>query len=288
MIAIAAADARRFLAEEIRVAANIRSQRLVDAIASVPRERFLPPGPWHIRGLGDAGGPPRRTDDDDPRHVYHDVAIAIDADRNLYNGQPSLIARWFDELAIAPGEHVLHIGCGTGYFTSLLAHLVGPTGRVDALDVDAALTVRARVSLSDQPWVHVRHSTGSNALPSNVNVLVVHAGATHVLDEWLDALADGGRLLVPLTVQFAGMPAGIGKGMVVLVTRESDAWTARVVPVLPVAIYSLKDLRDESAGIEFGQAMMTGAVKKIRRVRRDTHERVQSCVVHGPSNCLSE
>ena len=286
MITIAAADARRFLAEEIRVTANIRSQRLVDAIASVPRERFLPPGPWHIRGVSDAGGPPRRTEDADPRHVYHDVSIAIDPDRNLYNGQPSLIARWFDDLAIAPGEHVLHIGCGSGYFTSLLAHLVGPTGRVDALDVDAALAVRARISLSDQPWVHVRHSIGSTGLPSNVNVVVVHAGATHVLDEWLDALADGGRLLVPLTVQFPGMAAGIGKGMVAVVTRGNGAWTARVMPAMPVAIYSLKDLRDESIGTQLVQGMTTGALMNIRRVRRDAHERVPSCVVHGPSNCL--
>src|SRR5215472_9551822 len=183
--------ARQFLAEEIRVSANIRSARLVDALASVPRERFLPPGPWLIRGVGDVAGPPRRTDDADPRHVYHDVAIALDAERNLYNGQPSLIARWLDELALVPGEHVVHIGCGTGYFTSLIAHVVGPDGRVDAIDVDAELAARASVTLADQPWVHVRHSNGSTDLPSQVNAIVVHAGATHVVGAWLDAFDDG-------------------------------------------------------------------------------------------------
>jgi len=287
MIAMAPADARRFLAEEIRVSANIRSTRLVDALATVPRERFLPRGPWHIRGVGDTGGPARRTDDADPRHVYHDVAIAIDADRNLYNGQPSLIARWIDELAIAAGEHVLHIGCGSGYFTSLIAHVVGPDGRVDALDVDAELAVRARVTLSDQPWVHVRHSNGSSGLPSNVNVVLVHAGATHVIDAWLDALADNGRLLVPLTVEFPGMPGGIGKGVMLLVTRRQNEWSARVLSTMAVAIYSLKDLRDESLAGRFGQAMTTGAVLKIRRVRRDAHEPDPSCVVHGSMGCLS-
>jgi hypothetical protein len=64
-------------------------------------------------------------------------------------------------------------------------------------------------------------------------------------------------------------------------------WTARAVPAMPVAIYSLKDLRDESLGAQLGQAMTTGAVMNIRRVRRDAHERVPSCVVHGPANCLS-
>ena len=45
-----ATDARRFLAEEIRVVHNIKSQRIIEAIATIPREQFLPPGPWQIRG----------------------------------------------------------------------------------------------------------------------------------------------------------------------------------------------------------------------------------------------
>jgi hypothetical protein len=68
-----AADARRFLAEEIRVVHNIRSQRIIDAIATVRREQFLPPGPWQIKG-GDVAlslfsgsmSPSRQTDDADP------------------------------------------------------------------------------------------------------------------------------------------------------------------------------------------------------------------------------
>jgi protein-L-isoaspartate(D-aspartate) O-methyltransferase len=287
MNAIAAADARRFLAEEIRVSANIRSPHLVDALATVPRERFLPRGPWHIRGLGDLSGPPRRTDDADPRHVYHDVAIAIDAVRNLYNGQPSLIARWLDELAIAPGDRVLHIGCGSGYFTSLIAHVVGSQGRVDAIDVDAELAVRARVSLSDQPWVHVRHANGSTGLPARLDAIVVHAGATHALDAWLDALADGGRLLLPLTVEFPGMPAGIGKGMMLLVMRVGDTWNVRLLATIPVAIYSLKELRDESLAGTIGRAMTTGMLLKAKRIRRDVHDASSSCIVHTSTSCLS-
>ena len=76
---------RRFFAEELQAVCNFRSPGLVDAFAAVPRERFLAPGPWTV--LGDAGdgfmmgGPPkhRTTPDADPAHVYHNVAIAIDA-----------------------------------------------------------------------------------------------------------------------------------------------------------------------------------------------------------------
>lgn len=286
MITIDAADARRFLAEEIRVAANIQSPRIIDALATVPRERFLPPGPWQIRGVGDMGGP-RLTEDRDPRHVYHDVAVAIDPARNLYNGQPSLIARWLDDVALDAEQRVIHIGCGTGYFTAIIAHVVGPSGHVDALDVDPELADRARMSLSDQPWVHIRHGNGATDLTANADVIIVHAGATHVLDAWLDALGDGGRLLLPLTAEIPGLPAGIGKGFMLLVTRHGDSWSARVQTTMPVAIYSLKDVRDHQLGTTLGRAMMTGTLMKTTRIRRDAHEPGPSCLVHGATNCLS-
>jgi protein-L-isoaspartate(D-aspartate) O-methyltransferase len=286
MIAMGAADARQFLAEEIRVAANIRSPRIIDALATTPRERFLPPGPWQIRSVNDGGGP-RLTEDADPRHVYHDVAVAIDPARNLYNGQPSLIARWLEDVALDQGHRAVHIGCGTGYFTAIIAHVVGPSGYVDAMDVDADLADRARVNLSDQPWVHVRHGNGATDLTTGADVIVVHAGATHVLDAWLDTLSDGGRLLLPLTAEVPGMPAGIGKGFMMLVTRHGDSWSARVLATVPVAIYSLKDLRDNQLGMALGRAMMTGTLMKTTRIRRDTHEPGPSCIVHDTTNCLS-
>jgi protein-L-isoaspartate(D-aspartate) O-methyltransferase len=287
-LAMPVAAARRFLAEEIRVTANIRSNRIVDALATVPRERFLPKGPWHIRGVGDAGaGSGRLTDDSDPRHVYHDVAIAVDAARNLYNGQPSLIARWLDDVGLDEGQRVIHIGCGTGYFTAIIGHVVGPHGRVDAVDVDADLAVRARISLSDQPWIAVRHDNGTGDLIERADVIVVHAGATHVLDAWLDAMADGGRLLVPLTVEFRGMPASIGKGLMVLVTRRGEGWHVQVKSTMAVAIYSLRDVRDEKLGAALGPAMMSGALMKATRIRRDRHEPSAACVLHGPTTCLS-
>jgi len=287
MIALAPEDARQFLAEEIRVVANIRSPRIVEALATVPRERFLPPGPWQIRGVGDVGGGSRTTEGADARHVYHDVAIAIDPARNLYNGQPSLIARWLDDIALDAGHRVIHIGCGTGYFTAVIASVVGASGLVEAMDVDAGLAARASAHLSDRPWVHVRQGNGSTDLMRGADAIVVHAGATHLLDAWLDALADGGRLLLPLTAEIPGMPPGIGKGFMLLVTRHGDEWSAKVQATMPVAIYSLKELRDEQLGAALGRAMMNGSMMKAVRIRRDAHEAGTACIVHGPTNCLS-
>jgi protein-L-isoaspartate(D-aspartate) O-methyltransferase len=276
------ADTRAFFAEEIRVVANIRAAGIVEAFARVPRERFLPPGPWLIRSAYDMEA--RRTDDDNPRHVYHDVVAAIDPARNLYNGQPTLIARWLEGLAIRPGERVLHIGCGTGYFTAIMADIVGPSGRVFAVDVDPDLARQAGHNLAGTPWAQVSAGDGRTALPKDIDVVLVHAGATHVLDEWLDAARDGARLLAPLTGVIPGMPAGIGKGMVLTAERRGADWLAKVGGM--VAIYSLVGLRDASREAGLGQSMMSGKLSSVTRLRRDAHEPDATCVAHGPV-CLS-
>ena len=105
-------DKRAWFAEDLRVTCHLSSPAVVQAFADVPRERFLGPGPWLVRGLFEGS---YLTESDDPSLVSHDIAVAIDENRQLYNGQPGLIARWFEDLAIAPASRVLHIGCGTGY-----------------------------------------------------------------------------------------------------------------------------------------------------------------------------
>jgi len=85
---------RRFYAEELRVVADLRSEALVQAFATVPREAFLGPGPWQICSVKQGIGAPeyRPTPDANPERVYHNVAIAIDTARQLHNGQPSALA----------------------------------------------------------------------------------------------------------------------------------------------------------------------------------------------------
>jgi protein-L-isoaspartate(D-aspartate) O-methyltransferase len=101
------------------------------------------------------------TDDDSPSHVYHDVLIALDEPRGINNGQPSLWAYLFDRLDLLPGEQVLHLGCGTGYYTAIIAELVGSAGRVTAVEIDATLARRARAALADGPQVKVIQADGA-------------------------------------------------------------------------------------------------------------------------------
>ncbi len=288
-----AEDARRFLAEEIRVVHNIQSARIIEAIATVPRNRFLPPGPWLIRGtevvasfLSGSPGQPRYTDDADPCHVHHDIVVAIDSTRDLYNGQPSLVATWLDQLKLCEGSRVIHIGTGTGYFTALIGYVVGPTGMVHGIEIDSGLAAAARANLASLPWVTVHDGNGSSGLPSAMDAVLVHAGTTHIIEPWLDALSDGGRLLVPLTVAMPGLSSTLSKGVVLMITREATHWSARFTS--PVVIYSLQGIRDETRAPALAKAMMSGRFAKVTQLRRDKHDLSATCWLHSDLNCISE
>ena len=74
------AACRHFYAEELRAVAHLRSEALVRAFATVRREDFLGVGPWQVLISWEAGSSSYRTTEDcDPRHLYHNVLVAIDA-----------------------------------------------------------------------------------------------------------------------------------------------------------------------------------------------------------------
>jgi len=281
---------RRFFAEEIEAVARLRTPALREALATVPRERFLPPGPWVTLGDVDLLSPGRHisTPDADPARVYHNIGIAIDPTRQLFNGQPSTLATWIDALAPAPGQRVVHIGAGLGYYTAVMAQMVGPRGRVIAYEVDAALAAAARENLAIYPWVDVRSDDASSPLDADFDAMLVNAGVTHPLDSWLDRLLVGGRLLLPLTSAMPAIGATIGKGLGWLVTRASAAdFTARVAGI--VAVYSAVGLRDERLSERIGKSMMAGPMKwqSVTRLRRDAHEAGDACWLHDERFCLS-
>jgi len=277
---------RRFYAEEVKTLAALNSMALVDALASVPRERFLPPGPWTIRSEADFAAAPRQTPDADPRHVYHNVAIAIDPARTLFNGVPSLIAMAIETLGLAAGARALHIGTGTGYYTALMGACVGESGRVIGLEADEGLAARAKTNLESMPWVEVRHADGMAPIGGRFDAILVNAGTTHPPGAWLDALDAGGRMIIPLTASMGPM-GNIGKGLLLLLTCTDDpsALTARVVTF--VAIFNAVGARDETLNAELGKALQKMPFPPLKRLRRDAHENGVGCWLHGPGFCLS-
>jgi protein-L-isoaspartate(D-aspartate) O-methyltransferase len=111
------------------------------------------------------------TPSDDPVFLYQDIVVALAEDRVVNNGQPSLHAACLAALDLKQGEHVIHVGAGTGYYRALLAKLTGPSGSVLAYEIDERLAQRAATNLDDQPHVTVVCRSGSEgpllaAMPS--------------------------------------------------------------------------------------------------------------------------
>ena len=110
-------------------------------------------------------------------------------------GNRAGLALWFDALDLQKGDRVVHIGCATGYYTAILAEVVGPTGRVTAIEVDPGLASRAGSNLSYLAHVQVLAGDGGEIDLGPSDAIFINAGATHPRAMWLDALRPGGRLL---------------------------------------------------------------------------------------------
>ncbi len=287
-------DLRSFYAEEIRAVANIQTEAIVAAFAKVPRENFLGAGPWLIANPDSwqmmsastslkGGGSYRETEDADPRHLYHNVLVAIDPDRKLNNGQPSGLAMWIDALELRPGNRVLHVGCGVGYYTAIMAEVVGSSGHVIGVEVDAELAERARHNLAYLGHTEVVAGDGSEFNPGPCDAIFINAGATHPQPIWLDSLRSGGRLILPLT--FARDESSSGGGFMLKVRREEQGYAARFIS--PVAIFSCTGARDEASNQRLREAMVKGTWGAVASLRREPHEATETCWLHGEGFCLS-
>jgi len=275
---------RRDFAEKIRSTSALRSTALVDALARVPREDFVGPGPWQILRLAEAERGYERTPDDDPRHLYDNVLVALDASRNLNNGEPAFLLRCLDDLDLSPRDRFLHVGCGVGYYTAIAATTVA-AGAVVGIELDDRLAARARRNLASWPNVTVLEGDGSEVASGPFDAILVNAGATEPLPGWLDQLRIGGRLLVPLTVDLPEPWLGLGAGHMLLVTRHSGRFSARFTS--PVGIFHCAGARTTSGGDLLRQAFLRGDHERVRSLRRDEHPAGPQCWLHAPRFCLS-
>ncbi len=268
---------RQFYAEELHAAANLQSEVLVKAFAKVPREHFLGPGPWRVCSPDFKGY--RTTKDADPKHLYHNILVAIDASRHLNNGHPSFLAFLIDQLELQKRGHVIHVGCGTGYYTAIMAEVVGREGHVTAIDIDPELASGARNNLSYLSQVEVFEGDGGEIDLGSSDAILVNAGATHPRSLWLDSLRHRGRLLVPLTVD------GSGIGRVVKICRQQVGLAASFIA--EVSIFSCAGTRDPELNQRLKEALDRDEWKSVQSLRREPHEPGDTCWLHADSFCLS-
>ncbi|MBY0274478.1 protein-L-isoaspartate(D-aspartate) O-methyltransferase [Candidatus Binatia bacterium] len=249
------------------------SASVLEAFARVERECFVGSGPWKIFTASGYVETPSA----DFAYLYQDVVVPLAEDRLINNGEPSLHALCLTSLGARPGEAAVHIGCGTGYYTAILADIVGPTGRVDAFEVEGDLASRAQVSLSDRPWVEVHAKSGAGDAFPACDIIYVNAGASDLPDAWLDALRPGGRLVVPLTPDW-----GLG-GMFKIEPLGSEYSAAYLCPA---AFFPCQGARDSQTAAALAAAFQRWEQFRVRSLRRDG-DRDESCWVSGPGWWLS-
>lgn len=188
---------RRAYADAVGAVASVTCQPIIEAFAAVPRERFLFAGPWQLPVPGASGL--EETPDDDPRHIYVDRLVTLDAAKNLNNGLPSFWAGLFEKLKPLPGERVIHAGAGTGYYSAILAHMVGSSGAVLAVEYEPHLAAHAAQAVAGQLNVEVVQGDALDLAYGEADLIVASACLDVVPLSWIGLLKDGGRLLVPLT-----------------------------------------------------------------------------------------
>jgi protein-L-isoaspartate(D-aspartate) O-methyltransferase len=249
---------RSFYARLICTAAKLDDLRIEEAFRSVRREPFAGPGPWWVN-LG--GHPYVQTPDDDPAFLYQNVLVALDLERQINIGQPGAHAYWLGACSIKQAETVVQVGAGSGYYTAILAHLVGADGHVYAYEIDEPLWARARENLRDLHQVEVRMQSGVTPDLPQADLIYVCAGAAEPSRTWLDALRLGGRLLFPLG------PQGVLGGML-LITRpdQGSAWPAKFVS--RAAFIGCVGLQDEEAGRRLTEAFSKNW-NEVRSLRLD-------------------
>lgn len=232
--------------------------RLLRAFASTPREKFLGPGPWRVFTRSGY----IETPSGDPAQIYQDVVVALKSEAQLNNGQPSLHAACLAALDVKDGETVVHVGAGTGYYTAILASLVGVTGRILAYEIDGDLAALARSNLAAHSNVEVRHRSGSEGQLPACDAMYVNAGATAPLATWLDALRPGGRLMFPLT------PTQ-GAGFILLVRRAGESsYSAQFV--CGTLFTPCIGARDDETGQRLSAAFAGGGMATVRSLHRNS------------------
>jgi protein-L-isoaspartate(D-aspartate) O-methyltransferase len=277
---------RAAYARQILAAARVDDPRLAAAFSAIRREDFLGPGPWPIlRWLRDYV----LTPDPDPVYLYTDDLIGILPERRINNGQPSLHAHLIHHASPAAGERVVHIGTGTGYYTAILAHLAGPSGRVTGIEYDSELAARAKANLAPLRNVEIVEGDGALVSFDEADVIYVNAGCTRPAENWLDRLADGGRLILPMTSDqgfCANSPERMASaGAVFRIERRGRDYFATWIS--PVAIFPCAGSRDEVSERALAEAFAKRGWQQVTRLYRDQEIPEARCWLRGSGWCLA-
>ena len=197
---------RSALVDNLKAEGYVNTDAVEAALRDVPRHLFIP---WRK-----------------PEDAYRRTEGAIaDPDTTPETcstvSQPIAVAMMLEAFDVKPGMRVLEIGAGSGYNAALLAHLAGKNGRVVTVDLEDLLVAKARKQLAATGFGHVEVVCGDGALGyppgAPYDRIVATVGLPDIPPAWLEQLAPGGKVAVPLHVggeprgPCAGQPRGQGR-----------------------------------------------------------------------------
>jgi protein-L-isoaspartate(D-aspartate) O-methyltransferase len=200
---------RRRMVREQLIDRDIRDERVLDAMAAVPRHLFTPP---EFRNM-----------------AYDDGPLPIGERQTI--SQPYIVALMTEMLKLRGDENVLEVGTGSGYQAAVLAHLaraVHTIERHEPLAQQAAGTM-SKLGLRNV-FIHI--GDGSLGWPPDApyDGIIVTAAAPHAPQPLLDQLADRGRLVVPV--------GGVGGQYLEVWQRDGVDFTHEAL--VPVAFVPLR------------------------------------------------
>jgi protein-L-isoaspartate(D-aspartate) O-methyltransferase len=201
-------EARRALLEELRE--RVADERVLAALAAVPRERFVTP--------------------DLLARAYDNTALGIDCGQTI--SQPLVVARMVELLDLRPSDRVLDVGTGSGYHAAVLARLAH---HVWSIERHRPLAERAVQALREAGITNVTVLVGDGALGLPAEepfdaINVAAASPPGVLESLATGLAPGGRLVAPLSGRRQRLVT-LRRGPLGLRRREHEE--VRFVPLIP-------------------------------------------------------
>jgi protein-L-isoaspartate(D-aspartate) O-methyltransferase len=196
-----AADARARMVERQLRRRGIRDERVLEAMARVPRELFVPE---RVRAF-----------------AYEDGALPIGYEQTI--SQPFVVATICSLLALEGDERVLDVGTGSGYQAAVLAELAADVVTIERIP-ELAATARAALAAADYD-VEVRVGDGSLGVPERApfDAIAVAAAAPTVPEALYAQLADGGRIVVPRGTRW-------GQELVVVIRTDAGPVEHRSIP----------------------------------------------------------
>lgn len=156
---------------------GIKDSAVLDAMATVPREEFVP--------------------DKMRRYAYQDRALPIESKQTI--SQPFIVALMAEAAELSSGDRVLEVGTGSGYGAAVLSRIADQVFTIERIG-GLIKQARARYKDLDYENIRVRHGNGTLGWPeeSPFDAIIVTAGGPEIPESLKEQLAVGGRLVIPV------------------------------------------------------------------------------------------